>query len=802
MGFAQLYYTSCEIGLSGFAGFQFNAVTPGLSPDVLRNVESLTAYRPPHWLSVRPTAAEIQACPVNLVYTSTPATILANVVFVGTDFSQRSGNYFAHALVSQTGVDAFEGILPIEFWGSPIWVSEPIRRTELPRLPQLPEPSPDGPLSRADVARFLDGGSRREHLAVLLTAAENAVLRGGRPIVIVHPDTVEAARWIAAISFLLRPAVARRLSFSTYHRSPGHIDVHVTATLPDSDFDVNEGSFRSYIVLDEATGRISDVAPEPAADLLVRAGPGQAAALWEHAARLARITGDSLADWHPALVMAAVLDGPEVTTSDLDALSGWLLQHAAGVSPGERGAVLRRILGNPAFRPRHLAALATMSRLDGDHELAVRIERAVAEVELRRVADPAGTDIGTGVPIVTAEGKAFAVSQCAERLAGASAPVAISLLGWSTDLGLELAEATLRACGERILGPQLVARPDEDTLGVLAGARPLIEGALAHLVAVAGLQPEAVVRALAAGLDDVASKARVTLPDPLAEAALMASVSKHPENRMAALSQFLAHDRDGSLRLSERLLGRIWPEGRWTAAETLAAIGALEPERVLAEPVRAWVVRGVLEPFDDGGYLSSYRQLCQALQASGLAGKLPEEAKSRLDAFAATSREIERAEAERGRNRAVIIRQLASSYPDQSPPVQDLLCEALVSQPEKMAGSRYLPHAVGTYPKPVVSAFLGATRGRLAAPADIDAVARLFRCLTALRHARDALIAPGLEKTLREGLGLWRRGDLNRLNERLRDTDQETADEFAAWRQQHLAAGPRRSWRWFRPGRS
>ena len=27
MGFAQLYYTSCETGLSDFAGFQFNAAT-------------------------------------------------------------------------------------------------------------------------------------------------------------------------------------------------------------------------------------------------------------------------------------------------------------------------------------------------------------------------------------------------------------------------------------------------------------------------------------------------------------------------------------------------------------------------------------------------------------------------------------------------------------------------------------------------------------------------------------------------------------------------------------------------------
>ena len=32
MAFQQLYYTSCEHGLSGYAGYQFNAITPGYRP--------------------------------------------------------------------------------------------------------------------------------------------------------------------------------------------------------------------------------------------------------------------------------------------------------------------------------------------------------------------------------------------------------------------------------------------------------------------------------------------------------------------------------------------------------------------------------------------------------------------------------------------------------------------------------------------------------------------------------------------------------------------------------------------------
>ena len=800
MGLAQLYYTSCETGLSGFAGFQFNAATPGLSPDLLRRVESLTPYKAPRGLSARPTAAEIAACPVNLVYTSAPATILANVVFVGTDFSQRSGNYFAHALVSEAGVGAFGNLLPIELWGSPFWASEPISGTELPALSRWPAPAPDSPLSRANMADFLDCGSRREQLAALLTAAENAVLRGGRPVVIVHPETVEAARWIAAISFLLPPAVARRLSFSTYHHNPDYIDVHVIATLPDSDFDLSEGSFRSYVVLDEAAGRISDVTPEPAADLLVRVGPGRAAALWERAERLARVTGDALADWHPALIMAAILDGPEVTTADLDVLSRSLLQDAALVSPGQHAVVLRAFMGSPAFRPRHLEALAGMARLAGDHAVHVSIEQAVVDEELRRVVDPAEADVSTGIPVETAEGREFAARRCAELLADASAPVAVSLLGWSTDLGLELPADALYACGQHVLGPRLVAGPDEDTLGVLAGAGPLIAGALDHLAEVGGQEPEAVVRALTAGLDDMASEARVSLPDALREPALIAAARRHPENRITALRQFLARDQGDGPRLSEYLLTGVWPEGRWTAAEALAAVQVLGPEQILGEPVSGWMVRAVMEPPRDEGYLSSYRRLCQVLNTAGLAEMLPEEARSRLDCFAVTARDIARAETARGRDQATIVRHLALSYFGQPPPVQDLLCEALAGQLEKMTASRYLAYAVEAYPEPVVVATLSAARSRLAARPDVDTAARLFRCLMALRHASDVLIAPGLDEVLREGLGSWQRRDLVELHARLQQDDQGAADEFADWRQQHLAAG-RRRWRLF-PGRS
>ena len=356
MGFAQLYYTSCESGLSDFAGFQFNAATPGLPAQVLREVEALTSYEPPRSLGYRPSSEEIAACPVNLVYRCEPTTVLANVVFVGLDFSQRLGNYFAHALVGQADTDRFDRILPIELWGSPVWADEPITDRELPALADLPhlaEPAdPPGaqerPISRAGVDRFLAENQRPEQVAALVTAAETAVLRQGRSIVIIDADSTAAAHWIAAISFLLPPVVARRMSFATYRHRPEYSDAHVIATLPESDFDLDDSTFHSYVVFDAGSGRISEVTPDPAAALLVRAGAEDAAGLWDRAGDLVDLTEFSLAQCHPVLVAAAVLDRRPVSGADLSTLGEWLHSDPGGLAPADRSALLEAALAHLA----------------------------------------------------------------------------------------------------------------------------------------------------------------------------------------------------------------------------------------------------------------------------------------------------------------------------------------------------------------------------------------------------------------------------------------------------------------------
>jgi hypothetical protein len=66
--------------------------------------------------------------------------------------SGRSGNYFAHALVSAGPPRDFGELRPVELWKSPVWRAEVAAVTSLPLLDQRP---PTGPLDRVVVAEFL-----------------------------------------------------------------------------------------------------------------------------------------------------------------------------------------------------------------------------------------------------------------------------------------------------------------------------------------------------------------------------------------------------------------------------------------------------------------------------------------------------------------------------------------------------------------------------------------------------------------------------------------------------------------------
>ncbi|HLK74401.1 MAG TPA: GTPase-associated protein 1-related protein, partial [Streptosporangiaceae bacterium] len=248
--------------------------------------------------------------------------------------------------------------------------------------------------------------------------------------------------------------------------------------------------------------------------------------------------------------------------------------------------------------------------------------------------------------------------------------------------------------------------------------------------------------------------------------------------------------------VSAELLGRLWPEGHWTVAEARSVAATFEPDQLQSDPVYSWIARAVLAPPADQGYLVSYSELGKILAARKIDRALPEAARRRLDSFRGTERLIKQARASEGKAQADLIRRLAGSHASLDGPAQDLSRQSLVGLIDRLAGSRYLPAAVAACPAAVISAFLRAARGRLAAtPRDVTAAALLFRSLADLGRDGDQKLAPGLDRTLGEELKRWRRTDLNAIEDALRQVDTEVAGQFAGWRQKRLATPLRRSWR-------
>ncbi|QUX28091.1 hypothetical protein KGD83_22915 [Nocardiopsis akebiae] len=338
MGFAQLYYTSCEHGLSGYAGYQFNAATPGVDPRVLREVERFTVYEPPR------SRERVDEHPVNLCYSPDVGgvPVVSRVVSSGDDPSGRPGNYFAHSLVAPGPEES--GPLPAELWEADFWAEGPVCDPGLSELAELSEPEVGaGPLDRPRTDAWVRSRPA-EVVTRLLLAADDAV-DGSRPLVLVA-DSASVAHWVAALSHLLPPRRARLLSFATYCGDPDEALVQVVGVAPDSDTSLWRTRFTVY----DPEQDPPDALPEPdpraraVADRLVRLGTRRAAALWHRARPYASGREGALADWLPVLAAASLLDADAPAREDLREVREWLSEAVEWLAPGEAAALVHRIL--------------------------------------------------------------------------------------------------------------------------------------------------------------------------------------------------------------------------------------------------------------------------------------------------------------------------------------------------------------------------------------------------------------------------------------------------------------------------
>ncbi len=398
----QAYHTSCREGLGGHSGFQFNAASHGISPELLEMLAAAhVGYHAPRDLPREPSTDQLDLFPISLKSREVSGVpVVSQTVYVGREFRGRGGepdtgrfgNYFSHiVLADTTAADPFDGLLAIELWRASHWRRSESEIRELAELKTL-EPG------RCDLQWAL------EQLPEPGTGWHEAVLdgtlgaiEGGPRVVLIEPDTERAAAWVAWVSYALPADLARKLTFTTFDGQPRRAqDVHLCLTTPGCDvaFPEHERG-RDVLLLDPAGGEPPDTGllyarvaaalvgdgPEAIASAVTRPSDGDSqrrgAQLALQSGRVALAVEKDVpsilellvelartGDWELAQRTAEEL--PARTSSE-DTLRGWWALHAAArqatAAPARQLAdeALKRLIQGIPNTPRELSDIPSES---------------------------------------------------------------------------------------------------------------------------------------------------------------------------------------------------------------------------------------------------------------------------------------------------------------------------------------------------------------------------------------------------------------------------------------------------------
>lgn len=259
----QLHYTSCRKGASGAAGFQIRASSSGLGETEQREIERLCGYDRPTHLPAQPTEEELKTdFPVLYRFgrLDNGRWFIIRACYVGLDYSNRPGNFFAHALIGPTGPMKCN---PIAYFNWSGWKSRlsPEEDTDAKPLP-LPQieleliPTEEG-FRWSDLSTFLSGGAHRE---AWLAKSLRAVIQGkwNREQPVVLQDCIENNPvWIACLLHSFPLSYLQEVSFSTYQTSTRGVPA-LSATTKGTQFDSIPSEDPRFTIC-----RIQDRAPDP-----------------------------------------------------------------------------------------------------------------------------------------------------------------------------------------------------------------------------------------------------------------------------------------------------------------------------------------------------------------------------------------------------------------------------------------------------------------------------------------------------------------------------------------------------------
>lgn len=779
MTLQQLYYTSCIEGLSGFSGYQFNAATPGVAPETMSRVERFSVYEAPPSMPGRPTRDDIDHSPIALRYDPAPPAIVAQVVYVGADYSNRFGNYFAHTLVTPDPAADLVAPRPIELWRSPVWTNQESPTRE---LAALSAPLPAGTIDRSGVAAFLAVRGRSASLPVLLTCAERSIVAGDRPVVVVDTDADHNAHWVAALSYLLPPAVGDRMSFTTYHHRPGYCDQHVICTVPGADLEA--GAEEIYFLFDVEGGRLPTLPAHPCGELLAAVGVVDAAALWARGAELVPLAPTTLDEAYPVALVACAAIGrlPSADVADaVDALVG-LASHM------ERGAVVEvagRMLDDGLHDLPLVERLAELAGTVDSVDLTVRCERL--SVDLAMAASDAGLLEPSAVRRLTT-GPAIERGrrEVEGRLPLADLDRGVRLLGWARAAGVAIGGRVLAAYGHDVMAPGILAGADAGGLiALLAASSGLRHGVATAIDRVATVDRDAAAAVLDGPVARVWSDEELHTFPTVWRLARLRTARLEPARRVEVFDDLLgdAERRGGaSPHAVGALLDELWPEGRWDVVDAGRLLALLTADQVCSGDLPAWfgaslVAHGAAD--DDAVRFAS--SLC----AHRVGGVLPPEAAHLarwIDGTAALARRA-LAEGDEALDEADLAELDAAMRAAPAPPLGSFADAAAVVV--WRAPSDRLATILATWPPSVVDRYMVLAAQRLAHP-DAHAAAAAFAAAVVLEPTAPGA-SSGLFEVLRSTLPRWRRGDLEEVAKVLGATSPRYADLFLEWCEEHHA---------------
>ena len=767
MAFQQLYYTSCRSGLAGYGGYQFNAVTPGVSPVVMREVEDRTVYEPPRRLLADPAPDEPEAYPVAFSHgtsETTGAALTTHVVFTGADYSGRPGNYFVHALVTATPGPDFGPVLPVELWGASLWHTSPVDSTE---LPELAGPLPRGMVDPPAVQAFLDARGAEGVLPELLTAAGQA-MAGGQPVLVASQDVTENIWWIAAVCYLLGEHLGRRLSFTTYSHRPGYsqynlIGVPSDGLPPDAD--------TSFQLFDLSTGRTPGQPIHPLAAILAGAGVLAAPGLWQQATVFASGTEAGLDDWFVPVAVAAALLGRRLPPGELDTVTRWLPGTASWLPDQATDVALGVVLAQEdrSLADDRLLALLELARHRRAADRADELESLLAERAIAHLArgEPATPVRLTGPAAATARMRATGL------LSGTAAGAVLAVLDWAAASGVALPEVELERYGRAGLAPDT----PEPLLTLILRRSPHVQrGLVARLTE----EPPPVASTLLAGplgaylgRDDVADYPELT------ELWLLQRAAQGSVPPIRAFDD-IRDVRTAAGRwppVDAALLRRLWPTGcpPGQLAELLGIVtSAPEPD------VLDWFVREISAAPPREEIKGDWLRVAQALVDHPIQPLLPPGVAHLMWSAAQVMPLIRRARWKVSQGNMDIFGELFAVYRAADEDGRHFLDRDL---PALLAGAEPLAEALRGCPDGVAAAFGAELDNRLSPQrADAELAARVFAALNSPGVRRQPVLSEQLSTAL-DQVRTWRRRDIGAVA-RVLEPDDDQAQSFQKWREE------------------